>query len=74
MAKKKYKKPIMVPGAEDKMHEMRYAITKQMGWLVINADDWWEVLTPMQKSQVNGMVTKLMVEKAKRDLNNNLWR
>ena len=69
MAKKKRNnKPILVPEAAEKMHEMRYMIAKQMGYLVVNAEDWWEVLTPRQKSEVNGMVTKIMVEKAKRDI------
>lgn len=68
MKKKNYKKPIMIPEAESKMYEMRYKIVKKLGYLVVNADDWWEALTPAQKAEVNGIVTKLMVEKAKRDM------
>lgn len=68
MAKKKWKKPILVPEAENRMHEMRYEIAKKMGYIVVNADDWWEALTPIQKSQVNGMVTKMMVAKAQMDM------
>lgn len=68
MTKKKWSKPILVPEAKDTMHEMRYEIAKKLGYIVINADDWWEALTPMQKSQVNGTVTKLMVAKAQMDM------
>lgn len=68
MKKKKRSKPLLVPEAEEKMNELRYEITKKLGYLVINAEDWWSVLTPMQKSEINGIVTKMMVEKAKQDI------
>lgn len=70
MAKKKYKKPILVPGAETKMHEMRYEITKAKGWLDISTEDWWGALSPMQRSIVNGEVTRMMVMKAQMDFMN----
>jgi hypothetical protein len=70
MAKRKnYSKGLMVPGAEDTMTDLRLAITKQLGYFdVSNPDSWWDMLAPAQKSEVNGIVTKMMVEKAKRDM------
>lgn len=68
MTKKKYKKPILVPGAESKMNELRYEITKAKGWLDVSTEDWWGILSPMQRSIVNGEVTKMMVVKAQRDM------
>lgn len=66
---KKWKKPILVPGAAGKMQELRYQITKQYGWLDVSAgDQWWERLNPKQQSTVNGMVTKMMVAKAQEDM------
>ncbi|AEO93525.1 gp266 [Bacillus phage G] len=70
MAAKKKKKQILVPEAEEKMHELRYQIAKRLGYIVVNAEDWWEELTPMQKSEINGHVTKLMIDKAKMEMMN----
>lgn len=69
MTKRKSKKGLIVPSAEDKMMELRLAITKRLGYYdVSQPDKWWDVLNPKQKSEVNGLVTKMMIEKAKRDM------
>lgn len=67
MTKKKWKKPIMVPAASGTMEEMRFEIAKQKGYATVKNMDWWDNLTPMQKSEVNGVVTKLLVIKAQQD-------
>ena len=43
------------------MHEIRYQIAKRLGYIVVNADDWWAELTLKQQSQVNGQLTKMMI-------------
>ena len=50
------------------MHEIRYQIAKRLGYIVVNADDWWAELTLKQQSQVNGQLTKMMIQKAKNDM------
>lgn len=62
-------KPIMVPEAGGRMYEMRYEIAKKLGYTNLELhENWWDVLTPIQQSEINGVVTKLMIEKAKIDM------
>lgn len=67
MKKKKWKKPILIPEAEKKLNQLRYEVAKKLGLIRINEEDWWEALTPMEKSKVNGEVTKLMIANAQID-------
>lgn len=73
MASKKNKR-ILVPEAEGRMHELRYQIAKRLGYVVVNSDDWWKELSPKQKSEVNGQVTKMMVEKVKEDMRTGVFK
>lgn len=67
--KRKKNKPIMVPGAQSKMQEMRYEIGKKLGYVNLPyEDDWWNNLTQMQQSEINGHVTKLLIMKAQYDM------
>ncbi|MNJ90315.1 Small, acid-soluble spore protein, alpha/beta type [compost metagenome] len=71
MAKKKQK--IMIPEAAEKMQEMRYEIAKKLGFIVADSENWWESLSRMQQSEVNGIVTKFMIENARRDMRKGLF-
>ncbi|MNC06643.1 hypothetical protein D3C81_940130 [compost metagenome] len=70
MAKRKYKSQLMVPGANSTMYEMRFEIAKKLEYINDETpnETWWDNLTPMQQSTVNGQVTKLLVMKAQKDM------
>ena len=73
--KKKYNKPIMIPGAQSKMQEMRYEIAKKLRYVDLShGNNWWENLTPMQQSEINGQVTKLLIMKAQYDMINGTFK
>lgn len=74
MAKKKRKgfSNLSLEG-QVKMEELRYAIVKELGYLVVNSDNYWDELTQKQKSEVQGIITKMMVEKAKQDMKAGLF-
>lgn len=82
--KRKYNKPILVPEAKEKMSLMRFNIAKQLGYIneekiketygeqyLFTDETWWDDLAPMRKSTVNGLVTKLLITKAKEDIYKN---
>lgn len=58
----------MIPEASGRMQEMRYEIAKKLGYIATESEDWWDSLSRMQQSEVNGIVTKFMIENAKRDM------
>ncbi|MDF2533850.1 MAG: hypothetical protein K0R18_7 [Bacillales bacterium] len=70
MAKKKYNKPIMIPEASDRLQQLRCEIAKKLGYTITCDENWWDILKPLQQSEINGMVTKMMVQKAKMDMMN----
>lgn len=64
--KKPYKSKIDTSG---KMHQIRYEIAKKLGYIDLAfGDNWWDALTNKQKSEIQGIVTKLLVTKAQVDM------
>lgn len=58
-----------------RLHEMRYEIAKKMGYLDLSYQDtWWDNLTPIQQSEVNGQATKLLIMKAQYDMLNGRFK
>jgi len=64
------KKKIMVPGAQNKLEQLRFEIAKKLNYISGDEDNWWESMTKAQQSEVNGQVTKMMVMKAQIDMVN----
>lgn len=51
------------------MEELKKMIALRFGFITEQVDDdWWKRLTPMQKSKISGVITKLMIGKAQMDM------